>query len=72
MIYEVMIMNAESLKELLDLAYEYGYKLISEWHERRMQQIRLTSANKKHLEDFRQELFEKRAQQRFDQKVFKA
>lgn len=55
-------MDVNILRELLDTAYEHGCRLIEEWHEKRMQQIRLSSANRKHMEDYRFELIQKNAE----------
>lgn len=53
-------MDINLLRDLLDTAYEYGCRLINEWHEKKLQQIRLSSANNRHAEDYRFELIQKR------------
>lgn len=62
MIYsgEVLKMELNVLRDLLDTAYEYGCRLVDKWHDNKIQQIRLSSANRRHVEDYRFELFQKR------------
>jgi len=47
-------MLKKELMECIDQAYAYGKKLIEMWADQSMQQIRLSSANLRKIEDSRQ------------------
>ena len=46
-------MEKDETMSVLDQAYEYGKKLINFWHEKRLEQIRLETANLRRIEEYK-------------------
>ena len=48
-----MEMDKHDWDSLLKKAFDYGKQLIAEWHDKKMQQIRLETANKRSIEEYK-------------------
>ena len=48
--------SKEEAEEVLEKAYVYCKKLLTLWHEYQMSKIRLESANRKHLEEYKHQV----------------
>lgn len=46
-------MEQNETMSVLDQAFDYGKKLINFWHEKKMEQIRLETANLRHIEEYK-------------------
>ncbi len=46
-------MEKQDLKEFLDRALEHGKELIKIWHEKKLEQIRLETANLRKIEEYK-------------------
>lgn len=61
-------MQKEEIESLLDKAYGLGKQLLQYWHERKMEHIRLQSANMRHIEELKSALVEGREHSRYEQR----
>ena len=50
----MMTLKKDEYLKILETAFGYAKTLIMLWHEKSIEHIRLTSANKKHLTDYKQ------------------
>lgn len=46
-------MEKETIMQALDEAFTYGKKLLNMWHEKKLEQIRLETANLRRIEEYK-------------------